>query len=244
MAALLEMQGIVAGYGGSDVLKGLDLVVEEGSLTCIVGPNGAGKSTVLKTISGLLAPKRGTIRFLGQEVQGLSCRKILNTGIVQVLQEHSLFPEMTVQDNIKLGGFTLRSQALVEKRLTQVYELFPVAKGWAQERASSLSGGQQRLIEFARSLMLDPKLVLLDEPSIGLDPKTLRQCFETIAQLHQSGRTILLVEQNARSGLRAATHGVVMENGRVRLTGTAEWVLSNPKIGELFLGGAMVANDG
>lgn len=243
MAALLEMQGIVAGYGGSDVLKELDLVVEEGSLTCIVGPNGAGKSTVLKTISGLLAPKRGTIRYMGKEVQGLSCRRILDTGIVQVLQDHSLFPEMTVQDNIKLGGFILRSQALLEKRLAQVYELFPVAKSWAQERAASLSGGQQRLIEFARCLMLDPKLVLLDEPSMGLDPKTLKQLFDTIAELHQSGRTILLVEQNARSGLRAATHGVVMENGRVRLTGSAEWVLSNPQIGELFLGGAMAAND-
>lgn len=243
MAALLEMQGVVAGYGGSDVLKGLDLVVEEGSLTCIVGPNGAGKSTVLKTISGLLAPKRGTIRFMGREVQGQSCRKILNTGIVQVLQDHSLFPEMTVQDNIKLGGFILRSQAQVEKRLAQVYELFPVAKNWASERASSLSGGQQRLIEFARCLMLDPKLVLLDEPSMGLDPKTLKQLFETIKQLNESGRTILLVEQNARSGLRAASHGVVMEDGRVRLTGSADWVLSNPQIGELFLGGAMVAND-
>lgn len=236
------MQGVTAGYGGSDVLKSLDLTVEEGSLTCIVGPNGAGKSTVLKTISGLLSPRLGTVRFMGQEMQGRSPRKVLESGIVQVLQDHSLFGEMTVEENIRLGAFTIRSQSLIENRLGQVYELFPNAKAWANERASSLSGGQQRLIEFARCLMLDPKLVLLDEPSMGLDPKTLKQLFETIKELHGSGRTILLVEQNARSGLRAATHGIVMENGRVRLNGAADWVLNNPEIGELFLGGAMVAN--
>lgn len=241
--ALLEIRGVVAGYGDSDVLKELDLVVEEGSLTCIVGPNGAGKSTVLKTVSGLLTPKRGKVLFQGQEIQGQSARKVLDAGIVQVLQDHSLFGEMSVEDNIRLGAYTLKSTPLIDQRLGQVYELFPNAKAWAHERASSLSGGQQRLVEFARCLMLDPKLVLLDEPSMGLDPKTLKQLFDTIRELHGSGRTILLVEQNARSGLRASTHGVVMENGRVRLSGSAQWVLENPEIGELFLGGAMVAND-
>ena len=166
-------------------------------------------------------------------------RQILSLGIVQVPQNHSLFPEITVRENVRMGAFILNDPTLVAKRLSEVEELFPVVKERAKEKAANLSGGQQRLVEFARSLMLEPSLILLDEPSMGLDPKTLKQVFETIQLMHTSGRTILLVEQNVRAGLGVATQGVVMESGQVRLEGTHKEILENPQIGRLYLGGTL-----
>jgi ABC-type branched-subunit amino acid transport system ATPase component len=234
----LSLQGVVAGYGGGDVLKGVDLSVFEGSITCIVGPNGAGKSTLLSTISGLLKPRRGRIDFQGADLVGASPKEILHRGIVQVPQNHSLFREMTVRENVEMGAFLLRDRALVRKRFEEVEALFPVISERGKDKAGSLSGGQQRLVEFARCLMLDPKVVVLDEPSMGLDPKTLKAVFATVKMMHAHGRTIVLVEQNARAGLKLATHGVVLENGRVRFSGSASEVLHHPEIGTLFLGGA------
>ncbi len=236
MPALLELAGVRAGYGGGDILQGVDLAVEQGSLTCIVGPNGAGKSTVLRVISGLLRPSAGTVSFAGRSIAGRSPRAILGAGIVQVPQERSLFPTMTVWENVRLGAYTVRDRGLVEKRMREVSEAFPVVAERRAERAASLSGGQQKIVEFARALMLDPRLLILDEPSMGLDPKTRAAVFNTIRQMNASGRTLLLVEQNARSGLSIATHGVVMETGKVRLQGTGPEVLSNPEIGRLYLG--------
>lgn len=238
---LLSLQGIVAGYDGSDVLKGVNLEVEQGSVTCIVGPNGAGKSTVLRVISGLLKARLGQVTFNGQSISRLDPRGILSLGIVQVPQNHSLFPDISVRENVRLGAFMLNDQALIKKRLSEVEELFPVVKERAKDKAGNLSGGQQRLVEFARCLMLDPKLILLDEPSMGLDPKTLKQVFDTVAMMHNTGRTILLVEQNVRTGLGAATHGVVMESGQVRLEGTHQEILDNPQISHLYLGGTLSA---
>jgi ABC-type branched-subunit amino acid transport system ATPase component len=238
---LLSLQGIVAGYDGSDVLKGVDLAVEQGSVTCIVGPNGAGKSTVLRVISGLLKARLGQVSFNSQSINGLNPRGILSLGIVHVPQNHSLFPDMSVRENVRLGAFMINDQSLVKRRLSEVEGLFPVVKERANDKAGNLSGGQQRLVEFARCLMLDPKLILLDEPSMGLDPKTLKQVFDTIAVMHNTGRTILLVEQNVRTGLGAATHGVVMENGQVRLEGTHQEILDNPQISHLYLGGTLSA---
>lgn len=236
---VLKISNVVAGYDGSDVLKGINLVIEDRSITCIVGPNGAGKSTLLRVISGLLKPRKGTITYKDQAIGGLIPRQILSMGIVQVPQNHSLFKDMTVRENVRLGGYMLRQQALVNRRLHEVEQLFPIVKEHANERAASLSGGQQRLVEFARCLMLDPKLVLLDEPSMGLDPKTLKQVLETVRVMQDLGKTVLLVEQNARTGLRLSTHGVVMENGRVRLEGTHDEILYNPEISHLYLGGTL-----
>jgi ABC-type branched-subunit amino acid transport system ATPase component len=236
---MLELRDVYAGYGGGDVLQGVNLTVEKGSITCIVGPNGAGKSTVLRAVSGLLRPRRGGITLNGRSLVKLSPRQILAQGVVQVTQNRSLFPKMTVRENVRLGGFILRDTALVERRLHEVEELFPVVKERAKDRADSLSGGQQRLVEFARSLMLDPPLILLDEPSMGLDPRTHKQVFATIKTMNEAGRTILLVEQNARAGLAISTHGIVMESGRVRLEGSHEEILNNPEIAHLYLGGTI-----
>lgn len=236
MGPLLELSGVRAGYGGGDILHGVDLSVEEGSLTCIVGPNGAGKSTVLRVVSGLLKPSAGTVRFRGESIAGHSPRAILGKGIVQVPQERSLFPTMTVWENVRLGAYSLRDRRLVEARLREVSETFPMVAERRHEPAASLSGGQQKIVEFARAMMLDPALLVLDEPSMGLDPKMRTLVFKTIGSMNQSGRTLLLVEQNARSGLGIATHGVVMESGRIRLEGPGPDVLDNPEIGRLYLG--------
>ena len=236
---ILSLHNIVAGYGGSDVLKGVNLEIETGSITCIVGPNGAGKSTVLRVVSGLLKARIGEITYNGRSIAGMTPRQILSLGIVQVAQNHSLFPEISVRENVRMGAYILNDQSLVARRLSEVEELFPVVKERAHEKAANLSGGQQRLVEFARSLMLEPSMILLDEPSMGLDPMTMKHVFETIKVMHSAGRTILLVEQNVRAGLGVATQGVVMESGLVRLEGTHKEILGNPQIGRLYLGGTL-----
>ena len=242
-APALVVEGLTAGYGGGDVLHDVSLTVAEGGITCVVGPNGCGKSTLLATISGLLKPRLGSISFRGERLTGKSPRQVLRAGIVHVPQNHSLFREMTVTENIEMGGYLLTDRRLVARRLAEVREMFPVVGQWADQKAGSLSGGQQRLVEFARCLMLDPALVILDEPSVGLAPKVLKTVFEAVRLMNSSGKTILLVEQNARAGLRLSSHGIVMETGRVRLTGTGREVLDHPEIGALYLGGAAVASE-
>ncbi|HZC04883.1 MAG TPA: ABC transporter ATP-binding protein [Ktedonobacterales bacterium] len=236
---LLELKNVVAGYGGGDVLRGVNLAIEERTITCIVGPNGAGKSTIFTAISGIIKPRTGQVMFKGQNLVGLSPQQILMRGLVQVPQNHSLFPAMTVRENVELGAYMLRDASLVRRRYDEIQQLFPIVRERAGEQAGSLSGGQQRLVEFARCLMLDPSLVLLDEPSMGLDPKTLKEVFKTVNAMKDAGRTILLVEQNARAGLRLADHGVVMESGQVRLDGPSVSVLNNPEISALYLGGSV-----
>ncbi len=236
---MLKISGLFAGYGGGDVLRGVDLTVTEGSITCVVGPNGAGKSTLLKVISGLLKPRTGTITLRGQPIAGATPRRILQAGIVQVMQSRNLFPELTVRENVELGAFLVSDAGLVQQRLRQVTEQFPIVGERARDRAGQLSGGQQRMVELARALMLDPALVVLDEPSMGLEPRAARQMYDSVRQMNQAGRTILLVEQNVRAGLRLASHGVVMEAGRVRLQGTGAEVLANPQMSALYLGGTV-----
>jgi branched-chain amino acid transport system ATP-binding protein len=236
---LLSLRGVSAGYGGGDILKQISLEVPRGGITCVVGPNGAGKSTLMAAISGLLRPRQGEIRFGDQIVSGLNPKQVLAKGIVQVPQAHSLFGEMTVRENVEMGAFTVKDRALVRKRLAAVEDLYPIVRERADEKAGSLSGGQQRLVEFARCLMLDPTLIMLDEPSMGLDPQTRKMVFSMIELMNEQGKTILLVEQNARAGLKLSNRGVVLENGIVRLTGSGREVLEHPEIGALYLGGAV-----
>jgi branched-chain amino acid transport system ATP-binding protein len=235
--AELRLEGVIAGYGRGDVLRGVDLTVPAEGVTCVFGPTGAGKSTVLKTISGLLRPREGRILFDGEPIAGLACKDVLRRGIVQVPQDRSLFPLMTVWENLLMGAYLVRARDEVALRAQAVAAEFPILRERAHDRAGSLSGGQQKLCEIARALMAEPRVILLDEPSMGLDPRSRHVVFEAIAQLSGSGRTILLVEQNARAALAIADRGVVMDNGRVALTAPAAGLLDDRRVAGLYLGG-------
>ncbi len=233
---LLQLSGVTAGYGAGLILKGIDLAVESGKILCLIGPNGSGKSTVLKTISGLLHPQDGQVVFRDEDIGRLSPRQRLTRGIVHVSQDRSLFPGMTVWENVLMGAFILSDKALVRERVERVAALFPIVAERRHAAAGSLSGGEQKQVELARSLMLDPSLVLLDEPSIGLDQKARKSVFASIAALARDGRTVLLVEQNARSGLAVADQAAVLEAGRIALNGTGASLLNDPEVARLYLG--------
>ena len=232
----IVLRGVVAGYGYGDVLRGLDLEVEPEKITCLIGPNGAGKSTVLRTISGLLRPSKGSISFGDRAIAGLGPRALLELGIAHVPQERSLFPLMSVWENVLMGAYIVRDRADVARRAEEVAARFPIVADRRHERAGSLSGGEQKLVELARALMLEPKVLLVDEPSIGLSPRARHQVFATLKSLCDSGWTILLVEQNARSGLAISDHGAVLDGGSVKLVGTGPELLSDARVAELYLG--------
>jgi branched-chain amino acid transport system ATP-binding protein len=235
---MLTLSEVTAGYGGGDVLQGVDLHCAERTVTCIVGPNGAGKSTVLKVISGLLRCRTGSITLGGSPLNELPPARVLGLGITQVPQSQALFPGMTVRENVLLGGYLIRrDRKLLAARYEAICARIPLVAERAGDHAGNLSGGQRRLVEIARCLMLDPKLLMLDEPSLGLDPRSLAGVAALIRGLNDGGTTVLLVEQNVRLGLGLATHGVVMEGGKVRLTGTAAEVRDHPELASLYLGG-------
>jgi ABC-type branched-subunit amino acid transport system ATPase component len=235
---MLALKAVVAGYGGGRVLHGVDLECPRQTITCVVGPNGAGKSTVLRVVSGLLRPSEGRITMNGEAIGHLPPAEILRKGIAQVPQSRALFPAMSVRENVLMGGYLIRkNRPLLRERLDMVAERIPLVADRSRESAGNLSGGQRRMVEIARCLMLDPKVILLDEPSMGLDPRSLAGVADLIRELHRDGTTVLLVEQNVRLGLALATHGVVMEGGKVRLTGTATAIRDDPEIAALYLGG-------
>jgi ABC-type branched-subunit amino acid transport system ATPase component len=244
MSGALKLSGVVAGYGGGNVLHGVDLTVEEGSITCIVGPNGAGKSTVLRAISGLLSPSAGTISYGDDSLASKSCNEILAAGIVQVPQQQALFPSMTVRENVMMGGYLLRrKRSVLQKRYRAIEDLVSLVRKRPNERAGNLSGGERRIVEIGRTLMLEPALIMMDEPSLGLDPKALGQVSRLIELANEQGRTILLVEQNVRLGFEMSTHGVIMESGRVRVEGNPRALLEDPELGNLYLGGTIEQAD-
>jgi branched-chain amino acid transport system ATP-binding protein len=238
--AILDVQGLVGGYGKMTILNGTSFSVPAGSITTVIGPNGAGKSTVFKAIFGLLKLREGRVVFKGRDVTGLSQRELLTSGICYVPQGRNIFPELSVRDNIQLGAVVAgRDITDLPTRIEAALDKFPVLRKKAAQQASTLSGGEQKQLEIARSLLLEPKLVLIDEPSIGLSPLMVQQTFDIIKDLRNRGVTILMIEQNARSALEISDFGIVLELGQTRMVDKAERILSDPRIGQLFLGGAM-----
>jgi branched-chain amino acid transport system ATP-binding protein len=235
--ALLRVEDVVAGYGiGPDILTGLSLDIEPDRSTCIVGPNGAGKSTLLKAICGLVPPRRGRIVFDGQNLAGLRTDQILHRGICFVPQDRSLFPDMTITENMRMGGYILKDRRAVEKRIDEALEMFPILKERRSHLAKTLSGGQQQMLLLGRALVLKPRVIMLDEPSLGLAPIVSKQIFEAMGELKRAGIAIVVVEQNARMGLSFADWGCVLDLGKLVFEGPSETVLSDPRIAELYLG--------
>ncbi|MDR7435025.1 MAG: ABC transporter ATP-binding protein [Armatimonadota bacterium] len=234
---LLEVENVTAGYGaGPNILDGVSLRIEQGKSYCIIGPNGAGKSTLLRTICGLLRPRSGRIIFKGEVLNNLRPDQILRKGICFVPQDRSLFPEMSVKENLLMAGYTLTNKQDLEQRIQTVFEIFPVLKERQSQLAQTLSGGEQQMLAMARALILKPDVIMLDEPSLGLAPLVAIQVFESIKKLKELGMTILLVEQNARKGLECADWGYVLDLGKNRFEGPAHSLLHDPQIEELYLG--------
>ena len=236
---MIAIDGLFAGYGGLDILRGVALDVAAGSINCIVGPNGAGKSTVLKTISGIVCPRHGSVVIGGVDLTGKSPQEILRNGVVQVPQRHGLFGQLTVRQNVLMGAYIIRRQrAHLARRYDELSEQFPLLTERQNDPASSLSGGQRRVVEFAKAMMLEPTVALLDEPTLGLDPLNLAIIRDAIVVMNQAGTTILMVEQNVRFGLSLAHRATVMSAGRVALTGVADDVANNPNLMDIFFGTA------
>ncbi len=236
---MLSVENVTAGYiPGVEILRGVNLRVEQGEMVCIVGPNGAGKSTVLRAVSGLIHISTGRVAFNGESLGGLRPEQILTRGIAHVPQGHSVFPKMTIYENLLMGAYTVKDREAIRRRLDKVYALFPFLKERAKEKAGNLSGGQQKVLEMGRALMLEPPLMMLDEPSLGLAPKTMANLFDTIKDLNSTGLTILMVEQNARQGLAASHRGYVLELGKEKFEGAAKELLESPEMAKLYLGGS------
>lgn len=238
--ALLEVEDVVAGYGaGPDILTGLTLSIEEGMSYCIVGPNGAGKSTLLRTIAGFLKPRRGEVRFNGEGVNGLRPDQMLAAGVCFVPQDASLFPTMTVKENLVMGGYLIDDRALLHERLERVYEAFPILRERKSQHAGTLSGGEQQMVTLGRALMIEPRMVMIDEPSLGLAPMIADQIFDKIKEFSDLGITVVLVEQNAAKGLETVDWGFVLDLGSLEFEGPADGILADPRIRDLYLGKAM-----
>jgi branched-chain amino acid transport system ATP-binding protein len=237
---ILDVQGLVGGYGKMTILNGTTFSVPIGSITTVIGPNGAGKSTVFKAIFGLLKLREGRVVFRGRDVTGLSQRDLLTAGICYVPQGRNIFPELSVRHNIELGAVAAGGRISdLPRRIDTALDRFPALRKKAAQQASTLSGGEQKQLEIVRGLLLDPQLVLIDEPSIGLSPLMVQQTFDILKELRDRGVSILMIEQNARSALEISDLGIVLELGQTRLVDKAERVLNDPRIGQLFLGGAM-----
>jgi branched-chain amino acid transport system ATP-binding protein len=233
---VLSLRDVVGGYGRMMILNGCSFEVQRAAITTVIGPNGAGKSTTFKAIFGLLRLQSGTIRLDGQDVTGLSPARLIAQGISYVPQGRNIFPELTVRENIELGGVALGSARDMRERVEQALDRFPILRQKSAAQASALSGGQQKLLEISRGLIAQPRLMLIDEPSIGLSPLMVRDVFATLQRLRDEGMSVLMVEQNARSALEISDEAIVLEGGRTRLHGKAQAILNDPRLARLFLG--------
>jgi branched-chain amino acid transport system ATP-binding protein len=234
---ILRLDDVVAGYGNTTVLHDVSIAVGDGQIGCLIGPNGSGKSTLMKSVYGFADVKAGSVRFRGEEITGRAPQTNLANGISYVLQDSSVFPRMTVHENMLMGGYVFDDDDRAADRAEELYDEFPILGDIRSQKAGTLSGGQRRLLELARALMVDPELMLLDEPSIGLEPRFIDDVFERIKQLNDLGTTILLVEQNAEKGLSVADRGFVLASGEIKVTGTGTELLDDEEVGRLYLGG-------
>ncbi len=232
---ILEARNIKAGYGGVEILHGISMGVDKAEIISIIGPNGAGKSTLMKTILGLLKPTHGKIIFDGHDITGLDPDKIVRRGICYVPQTDNVFPSLTVEENLEMGAFIRKDD--FRGRMKEVYGIFPDLKEAKRFRVRKLSGGQRQMAAMARALMLDPQVLLLDEPSMSLSPRLVKLIFEKIVEINKSGVGILMVEQNAREALKLCHRGYVLAMGRKKFEDTGQALLNNEKVGKLYLGG-------
>jgi branched-chain amino acid transport system ATP-binding protein len=236
MAAFLEVDDIHTFYGNIQALKGISITVEEGECVTLIGSNGAGKSTTLRSISGLTPPRTGHIRLAGEEISHLPPQEIVRLGICQSPEGRKCFQRMTVRENLELGAFLRRDHAGIEKDLHRVYDLFPRLKERETQKAGTMSGGEQQMLAIGRALMGEPKLLLLDEPSMGIAPILVERIYETIAEINQQGTTILLVEQNANFALEVSKRAYVLETGTVAMTDDSASLRTNPEVQKAYLG--------
>lgn len=232
---MLEVERLEVGYGLIQVLHGISLEVRAGEVVALIGANGAGKTTTLLTISGLLRPRAGAIRFLGREISGLPPHEIARRGLVQVPEGRLLFPGLTVDENLLMGAYAKRGASL-EQRMREVFELFPILSERRRQLVGSMSGGQQQMVAIGRALMAEPRLLMLDEPSLGLDPKTTATVFGVVRKIREMGVAVLLVEQNALQALQLADRAYVLESGELRLAGPAAELLRDPALRSAYLG--------
>jgi branched-chain amino acid transport system ATP-binding protein len=239
---VLELDKVVAGYGKMTILNGTTFAVPRGAITTVIGPNGAGKSTVFKTVFGLLPARAGTVRFDGTDVTNWTPRRLLEAGICYVPQGRNIFSELSVRANLELGSVAAGGRIPdMPARIEAALDRFPVLRRKADRQAGTLSGGEQKQLEIMRGLLLDPKLILIDEPSIGLSPLMVEETFGIVKEQRGKGVSILMIEQNARSALQISDYGIVLELGQTRIVDTAANILADPRIGQLFLGGTIEA---
>jgi len=232
---LLKVDGVTGGYGGMEVLRDISLSVNSGEIVSIIGPNGAGKSTVMKTVFGLLRPWQGTVTFAGRDISGLSPVRIVREGLCYVPQVENVFPSLTVEENLEMGGYVLTGP--LTERKQRIYDMFPRLAERRRQRAGKMSGGERQMVAMGRAVMLDPQLLLVDEPSAGLAPLMVDGIFETVRRINDAGVAILMVEQNARKSLELADRGYVLATGRNQVEGSGEELLADADVAQLYLGG-------